>query len=144
MVYPGYSKAQLNRILGALAQARADPAAAGHGLTFLSLQAFSTRALLVVVSPLTADAEPFFHRLRAHGNQGLLICPDAIDFALSAHPAEWGRSPGVRLVRVERRLQLRAIGQLGIRVIDWRVSQPLSSLVEAAFRPVRGAGGRLG
>ena len=143
MVYPGYSKVQLNRILGALAQAVVDPAAAGYDLTFLPLQPFSTRALLVVLSPLTADAEPFFRRVRARGNQGLLICPDAIDFASSAYPAEWGRSPGVRLVRVERRLQLRAIGQLGIRVIDWRVSQPLSSLVEAAFRPVRGAGGRL-
>jgi uncharacterized protein (DUF58 family) len=143
MVYPGYSKAQLNRILGALAQARADPAAAGRGLTYLPLQSFSTRALLVVLSALTADAEPFFRRLRAHGNQGLLICPDAIDFALGAHPAEWGCSPGVRLARVERRLQLRAIGQLGIRVIDWRVGQPLSPLVYEAFRPVRGAGGRL-
>jgi uncharacterized protein (DUF58 family) len=143
MVYPGYSKAQLNRILGALAQAGAGPVAAGYDLTFVPLRAFSTRALLVVLSPLTADAEPFFRGLRAHGNQGLLICPDAIDFASSAHPAEWGRSPGVRVTRVERRLHLRAIGQLGIRVIDWRVGQPLSPLVYEAFRPVRGAGGRL-
>ena len=99
---------------------------------------FSSRALLVILSPLAPDDWTLFLRLRARGNQGLLICPDAIAFALRGIEQNPARQLGIRAARVERRLELRKIAQLQVRVIDWQVDQALSPLVRDAFRPTRG------
>jgi uncharacterized protein (DUF58 family) len=137
-VYPGYGKVQLNRILRRLAQVRPGSTPSNFNLDYIPLRRFPSRSLVVIISPLTPGDWPIFPRLRAHGNQGLLICPDAIDFALRTIPEDMVSQLGLRAARVERRLELRKIAQLGIRVIDWQVEQPLSILVQDAFRPVRG------
>ena len=141
MVFPGYSKMQLNRILRTLAQARVCPAESQLGLGSLPLHMFSSRGLLVILSPLASDDWDIFPRLRAHGNQGLLICPDPFDFALKTFAQDRAGLLGLRAARVERRLELRKIAQLRIRVIDWRVAEPLSPLVYNAFRQSRGGRG---
>jgi uncharacterized protein (DUF58 family) len=136
--FPGYGKHQLNRIMRSLAQAAVGTRASNVALDHLPLRMFGSRALVVVVSPLLAFDRPVFARLRAHGNQGLLISPDPIDFMKSVHPRDPEGRLAVRIARVERRLELAGIARLGVRVIDWQVGQPLSPLVRQALRAARG------
>ena len=136
-VFPGYGKVQLNRILRKLAEVSLGPSNADLSLEFLPLRMYSSRALIVILSPLTPGDWPIFPRLRAHGNQGLLICPDPFDFARESFAQDPASRLGVRAARVERRLQLRKIARLHFRVIDWQVDQPLSPLLRDAFSEAR-------
>jgi uncharacterized protein (DUF58 family) len=134
MVHPGYSKAQLNRILRLLSKACPATTASGLTLDFIPLKVFPSSALLVLLSPLTPSDWSFFPRIRAHGNQGLLISPDPLDFAEPSFAQDPPGLLAIRAARVERRLKLRKIAHLHIRVIDWQVSQPLTPLVRTALR----------
>jgi uncharacterized protein (DUF58 family) len=140
-VSPGYGKIQLNRILRNLARVEVGSSNSTISLNFLPLRTISSRALVIILSPLAPTDFPVFPRLRAHGNQGLLICPDPIDF-VGQHEYKLAQdsasSLAVRLARVQRHLELRKIAQLNIAVIDWRVSRPLSPLVHAALTKTRG------
>lgn len=133
-VFPGYSKVQLNRILRCLAKTRPGSTDSRLGLDYLPLGMFSSSALLVILSPLAPGDWRLFPRLRARGNQGLLICPDTIAFALPSFAQDPAAGLGVRAARAERRLELRRIAQLQVRVIDWQVDQPLSPLLGHVFR----------
>jgi uncharacterized protein (DUF58 family) len=137
MVFPGYGKVQLNKIMRCLANVRAGSTRVSEHLEILPLNMFSSRALLVVLTPLDRSDWQFFLRLRAAGFQGLLISPDPFDFW--AHPPTGSPAArlGLRAARLERCLELRDIAQLGIPVIDWRVSQPLYPLVRSALNSAR-------
>lgn len=137
-VFPGYSKRQLTRILNTLAKVQLGSDSSHVGLDFLPLRFFSTRALLVVLSTLTSGDGSFFPRLRAHGNQGLLISPDPITFARAIFPQDPISRLAIRAARVERRLELQKIARLHVRVVDWQVDRPLAPLVRSALSRVRG------
>jgi uncharacterized protein (DUF58 family) len=137
IVYPGYGKVQLNRILHRLAEAQPRAKHGQLSLDNVPLRVFGSRALIVIISPLTSSDLPIFPRLRARGNQCLLISPDPISFMGSSSPQDPAGRLAVRLARIERRLDLRRIAQLGIRVIDWQVHQPLSPLVRDALGAAR-------
>ncbi|HEY3345291.1 MAG TPA: DUF58 domain-containing protein [Anaerolineaceae bacterium] len=142
-VYPGYSKAQLNRILRSLAKVRPSVNSSALSLGFAPLRMFSSRALIVILSPLAPGDWPLFPRLRAHGNQGLLICPNAIDFGLRDGGTDQAEKLAIRAARLDRHIELRKISALRIRVIDWQVDRPLYPLVRSALYPSRGQmGGR--
>jgi uncharacterized protein (DUF58 family) len=140
VVYPGYGKVQLNRILRVLAGARPGEGASHLSLDQVPLRMFSSRAMIVILSPLMSDEWRFFLRLRARANERLLISPDPVDFVKS-NVADAAGMLGLRLARLERRLELRRVSQLGIRVIDWPVHKPLSPLVRCAFQSTRGRRG---
>jgi uncharacterized protein (DUF58 family) len=133
-VFPGYSKLQLNRILRSLASVRPGTTSSQLGLEFVPVSRFSSSALIVILSPLAPDDWLIFPRLRAHGNQGLLICPDPIDFAMRTFAQDPASRLAVRAARLERRMQLNKIAGLQIRVVDWQVDRPLAPLVRNAFR----------
>lgn len=137
VVYPGYGKVQLNRLLRALAGVSIGGEPSQFSLDQVSLRAFSTRAVIVIVSPLTGGEWQLFSRLRARGNEGLLVSPDPVDFMKGAAQDAMTRLAR-RVALVERRLDLRRIAQLGIRVIDWKAGAPLAPLVRRAMRPSRG------
>jgi uncharacterized protein (DUF58 family) len=137
-VFPGYSKRQLNRILNNLAQVQIGTDTSHLSLDFLPLRFFSTRAMLVVMSPLSAGDWSFFPRLRAHGNQGLLISPDPIHFARETLGKDPSALLAIRAARIERRIELQKIARLHIHVVDWQVDQPLAPLVRSALGRVRG------
>ena len=139
VVYPGYGKAQLYRVLRALADVRRDAETSHVSMDHVPLRLFSTRAMLVIISPLSVGEWQLFPRLRARGNEGLLISPDPVDF-MKHLARDDGSRLAARVARVERRLDLRRVSQLGIRVIDWRVGTPLAPLVRRAMQPVRGRG----
>jgi uncharacterized protein (DUF58 family) len=137
-VFPGYGKAQRYRILRALAGVRPDTETARPSLDFVPLRQFSSRALIVVISPLSPGDESLFPRLRARGNQTCLISPDPIDFVQPSCILDPAGQLALRAARVERHLRLRTICQLHVRVVDWQVHQALSPLLWQAFRPIRG------
>ncbi|MCL4562216.1 MAG: DUF58 domain-containing protein [Chloroflexi bacterium] len=137
-VYPGFSKAQLNRILRILAKVEPGSNASPISLEYVPLRMFSSRALIVILSPLSPEDYPIFPRLRARGNQGLLISPDIVAFARATFPNDPPSQLALRVTRLERRMELRKIAQLGVRVIDWQVDQPLPPLIRNILRPARG------
>jgi uncharacterized protein (DUF58 family) len=137
-VFPGYSKRQLNRILRALAKARLSYNTSEVSLDYLPLRTFSSRALVLILSPLTPSDWPVFPFLRARGNGVLLICPDPIDFAMQSFPQDTPCQIAVRFARLERRLQLEKIARLHVRVVDWQVRKPLWPLVRNALCRTRG------
>jgi uncharacterized protein (DUF58 family) len=137
-VFPGYSKRQLNRILNSLADVEPGVDASRLSLEFVPLRFFSTHALIVILSPLAPGDWSFFPRLRAHGNQGLLVSPDPIDFARETLPQDTAGGLAIRAARVERRFELQKIARLHIRVIDWQVDHPLAPLVRSTLGRVRG------
>ncbi len=138
-VYPGYGKVQLNRILRSLARERPATGSSRFSLETVSLRLFANRALIVILSPLASDEWQVFPRLRARGNQGLLISPDPVDFMKASSPQDRVGRLAQRLARLERRLRLRHIERFGIRVVDWQVGKPLFPLVRNAMRPARGS-----
>ena len=137
VVYPGYGKVQLNRILRVLASAEAPGEASRLSLDHVPLRVFSGRAMVVVISPLTAGDWQIFPRLRARGNDGVLLSPDPVDFVKTGAVDEAGRL-ALRLARLERRLTLRRVSQVGLRVVDWPVASPLAPLLRRALQPARG------
>ena len=140
-VFPGYSKGQLNRILRSLAKAQPGSNTSDMSLDYLPLRMFSSRALILILSPLTSSDWPVFPFLRAHGNGVLLVCPDPIDFAQRSFAQDPPTRLAVRAARIERRLQLQKIARLHVRVVDWQVDQPLSPLVRRALGRTRGQRG---
>jgi uncharacterized protein (DUF58 family) len=144
VVYPGYGKPQLQRILRALAEIDFDGQGSFASFDMTPLQTFSPRALLIVLSPIADGVSPLFRRLRAGGNLALLVSPDAIDYTKTEAEAEVQDKAGslaYRVARAQRLIWLREIARLGIRVVDWKVDTPLAPLVRNALRPVRGRGG---
>ncbi len=133
ILYPGYGKRQLYRILSALAKVKIEPDSKMDSLQLVPLQMFSSNSLILVLSPLAANDWPLFPRLRAHGFQVLLISPDPLDYARRVLPTDPIGGMAARLARLERRTEIGRIAQLWIPVIDWQVDQPLSPLVRSAL-----------
>ena len=133
-LYPGYGKVQLNRILQTLAQVTAESDDSFESLHLLPFKMFSSRSLIIILSPLTYNDWHLFPRLRAYDYQVLLVSPDPIDFARMALEKDRASVLASRLAGVERRQEIAKIRQLWVPVIDWQVNRPLAPLVRIALR----------
>jgi uncharacterized protein (DUF58 family) len=136
-LYPGYGKVQLNRILHALARSGTHSGGTLGDIRLFPVQIFSSRSLILVISPLAANDWRLFPRLRAHGYQVLLISPDPLDYARAELPADRTGRLANRLARMERQLEIFRIRKLWIPVIDWTVGRPLAPLVRQALSRTR-------
>jgi uncharacterized protein (DUF58 family) len=137
--FPGYGKMQLHRIMSCLSKAKVETESSALGsLDFLPIRMFPTHALIIVLSSLGSTDRSFFQRLRAHGYQALLVCPDSIHFANPTLSQDAINQLAIRAARIERRLRLNDIAQLRIPIIDWQVDQPLYPLVRTALTRSRG------
>lgn len=138
-VLPSYGKKQLHRILNCLAQADTGNNNFYKRLENLSIERFSSKAIIFVLSPFNYDDITFYRSLRSQGFQVVLICPDSFDFAfreLDFHKNE-NSYMALRAAKIERRLNLSLLLQLSITVIDWKVDQHLVPLVKKAlYKPV--------
>lgn len=132
-VYPGYGKVQLNRILNTLTRIRTEVDGSLGGLEYLPVSMFSSRSIILVISPLAARDWKLFPRLRAFGYQAVLISPDPVDFVQHSLPKDMPSRLSMRLSRIERLLELKRISRLWVPVIDWQVRQPLLPLVQSAL-----------
>lgn len=121
-VFPGTGKRQNLAIQEALAGCQPGDKVSFETLRYLPVKLFPGRSTLVVVSPLRREDISPLTRLRAAGYQVIAVSPDPIAFIARG---ESSRKPGARAAAVERRLLLRQIRRSGIRVIDWKVDQPV-------------------
>jgi uncharacterized protein (DUF58 family) len=133
-VFPGCGKRQLNRILRALAQASIASDGSLDDLHFVPTRMFSSHSLILVITPLASNDWRLFPRLRGHGYQVLVICPDPFDYARHMLPADESTRLAARLARLERQLEIAKVAALWIPVVNWAVSQPLAPLVRQALR----------
>jgi uncharacterized protein (DUF58 family) len=142
--FPGYGKTQRERILRSLARARAGNSVLFETLDYLPVRNFPVRSQIVVVSPLCADDYEVLARLRARGYQVLVVSPDPIAFELrrTGEPRSLGelgslQEPDIalaaRIARADRALLLARLRRIGIRIVDWDVSEPLESTLRGAL-----------
>jgi uncharacterized protein (DUF58 family) len=132
-VYPGYGKGQLNQILNTLSRVTTEAGGSLGGLQYLPVRMFSSRSIVLIISPLTIEDWRLFPRLRAYGYQVFLVSPDPVDFAHQTIPEDVPSQLAIRLSQVERRLEIQRITRMWIPVIDWKVNQPLQPLVCSAL-----------
>ncbi len=142
IVFPGYGKTQLHRVMSCLSKAKVelDDRVSTH-LDFLPIRVFPSRSTVICISPLASGDKTMYQRLKANGYQAVLISPNPVEFGKPLFRTDRDTKLAVRTVLLERRLNLDAVAQLQIPVINWKVSQPLYPLVRNALTRSRGQGG---
>jgi uncharacterized protein (DUF58 family) len=144
--FPGYGKVQQERILRALGQCRTGHNFALENMGYLPTRFFPAGSQIVMVSPLSSGDVPAFMQLRACGYEVLVVTPDPVEYE-SQYLAVKGELSW-EVARVERALMLRKLQRMGIRILDWQVTQPFEPLVRATLsrvspalrQGIRGAG----
>lgn len=131
--FPGYGKVQRQRILDALARARTGESLIFESLDYIPTRFFPAGSQIVLISPLCRDDMPMLVRLRTHGYPLLVVSPDPVTFETQTLPTRPEVALATRIARLERRLLLRKLYQAGIRVVDWRVHDPLGQAIQAAL-----------
>jgi uncharacterized protein (DUF58 family) len=131
-VFPGYGKAQRERILRALAKVETGFNYAMEHLHYFPTRLLPPRGQLVYISPLTtSDLEPLL-RFRARGYHLLVISPDPLYFerldTLDASQPDFQLA--LRFANIERDLICHSLHRAGIQVVDWKVDQPLSAVLD--------------
>jgi uncharacterized protein (DUF58 family) len=129
--FPGYGKHQLNSVLRTLSGAERSAYIALDLLDYFPRRLFSNRAVLVFFSSALPSDGPTYGRLRAAGYEILLVSPEPSKAALPTGKESWSQATGRRAARVERRTTLLSLSKLGIRVVDWRVDQPLDAALDS-------------
>ena len=132
-VFPDYGRIQLRRILNCLAEAEPQSEKARESLRFLPALRYSRSAFMVVVSPFDDDDVCVFQRLRVLGYQAVLVSPDTLRFAgpIVANGAR--DSLALDAYRIERKVGLNRIANLGFPVIDWNLERELQPLFKEAL-----------
>jgi uncharacterized protein (DUF58 family) len=129
--FPGYGKIQRERILHALASARAGESQVFSNLEYIPTRLFPPESQIVFVSPLTEDDLKPLIQLRAQGYDVLVVSPNPVKFELSYLPSS---DPNVdlagRIIHMERLLLLQRLERAGIHVLDWDVQEPFDLLVK--------------
>ena len=127
--FPGYGKVQRERILRALARARTGESQVFDHLSYLPTRFFPAQSQVVLVSPLWPDDLAMLVRLRARGYQVLVVRPDLIELEVMTLGADPAVELAARIARVEWLLLVQRLRRAGIRVVDWKVEEPLDLAV---------------
>jgi uncharacterized protein (DUF58 family) len=133
-LFPGYGKRQLNQVLQALARASLSRHLPARYLEYFPARLFPSRSVLLMFSVVDADDLETYRRLRSFGYEVLLISPDPIEYASRELEANPLNNLAVRAARLERVVQLKALMQMGISVINWQVDEPLDTRLQQAAR----------
>ncbi len=131
--YPGYGKVQREKLMRALASARAGDRIALETLDAIPTRLFPTRSLLILISPLVAEDMSVLVGLRGRGYQLLVLSPDAVAYEQSILENAPDLAFGVRLASIERLLMLRRMQQAGVRVVNWPVTTPFPQVAAQAL-----------
>jgi len=131
--FPGYGKVQRQRIMRALARARAGAGIVFETLDSLPVRYFPARSQIVMISPLCPEDVAVLRRLRARGYQVLVVSPDPVQWEASAFAGERDAELAIRIARLERDLLLRRAVRVGVRVVNWPVDRPLDQTLYAAL-----------
>ena len=128
--FPGYGKIQRERILHALANARAGDSQVFSDLEHIPQRLFPPKSEIMLVSPLSEDDLKPLIQLRAQGYEVMVISPNPVKFELSYLPANETIQLAGRVVHMERVLLLQKMGRAGIHALDWDVSEPFDLFVK--------------
>lgn len=132
-VMPNYGKKQLNRILNCLALSKdmqEDSHDVFHSIPF---KHYSSKALIVILSPVDSNDIEFYRRLRSMGFQTVLISPDTLDYIKPGLAQDKISSDSFRAIKMQHTLDLRLISQLSVSVINWKIEKPLQPLLKNAL-----------
>lgn len=129
--FPGYGKRQLSLILRSLATAAVSTRIPLDYITSFPPQLLGSRSILVIVSTLFSGDLPTYANLRALGHEIILVSPDEVDLSSRSPLAGRADRLSIRAARIERRAELLKMSKLGVHVIDWRVREPLQSVLDA-------------
>jgi uncharacterized protein (DUF58 family) len=129
-VYPGYGKVQQDKILRALARGKTGVNFALENLTFLPVRLFPPRSQLVIISPLLDNDLPAFIRMRSQGYEVIVISPDPVDFEYQSNQHNQESGLAKRLAYLERGVHIRGLKKVGVRVVEWKVSEPLPNVIQ--------------
>jgi uncharacterized protein (DUF58 family) len=133
-VFPGYGKAQRERILRLLAQVRTGHNYPLESLNYLPTRLFPARSQLVMISPLSRHDTPHLIRLRASGYDLLIISPDPVDYQARTLGGEAHIEEAARLAQIERNLLLKKLAKAGIPVVNWNVDQSADNAIQKVTR----------
>ena len=132
-LFPGSGRKQLNRVYNTLAQASASRSIQFEYLDYYSSRLFPSRSIVFVISALGYRELPAYERLLAAGHPVVLICPDLTGHVTEKLAGHTVHSLAYRAYKLERWVQLHRLANLGIRVIDWPVSQALNSVLRESL-----------
>ena len=131
-VFPGVGKIQRERIMRSLAQVQVGSNYALESLNYLPTRLFPAGSQLVIISPLGHRDYQAFVRIRQEGYPILLVSPNPVEFEKKAFQPGVEAQQALRLARIERNIQLQKLTRLGVRVIDWKVDQPLEQIINSS------------
>jgi uncharacterized protein (DUF58 family) len=135
---PGYGRMQRERIMLALAGARAGHSRIFDRMKYLPSRLFAPQSRLIFISPVIREDVGFLRILRARGYQILVVIPDRITAEAELLSGKSDLSLAIRLARIEQVLITRGLAHVGIQRVVWDISQPLEQVIEAQVgRPRR-------
>ncbi len=132
--YPGFGRVQRERILDSLATARPADKAVFEDLRYIPTRLFPSRSQLVVVSPLAGEDDvETLGLLQARGYQVILVSPNPIDRWIERNIGNTDQESlqlAARIIRLDRRISLNSLARIGVKVVDWKVDEPLARVVD--------------
>ncbi len=135
---PGYGRMQRERIMLALAGARAGHSGIFDRMKYLPTRLFAPQSQLIFISPVIREDVGFLRILRARGYQILVVSPDRITAEAKLLSGKPDLSLAIRFARIEQVLITRGLAHVGIQRVVWDISQPLEKVIEAQIgRPRR-------
>jgi len=135
---PGYGRMQRERIMLALAGARAGHSRIFDRMKYLPTRLFAPQSQLIFISPVIREDVGFLRILRARGYQILVVSPDRITAEAELLSGKPDLSLAIRLALIEQVLITRGLAHVGIQRVVWDISQPLEQVIEAQVgRPRR-------
>lgn len=128
--WPGFGRWQRERLLRALAAAEKGDKAVFEDLERLPTKLLPAGSQLVFVGPLLeSDAKTIVDlRLRY---EVLCIAPNPLLFESRSLPKTPETEIALRMEHLRRRALLAQMQRVGIRVLDWDVTQPLATVVQS-------------
>lgn len=139
--FPGYGRWQLVKLLEALTRVEKGDSVAFEGLENIPRRLFPPGSQLVLISRLLEGDIEVLRQLRAI-YAVIVLSPDPLAFELARLPRQ-RRDRAIelawRIERLRRELMLTRLREAGVRVIDWRVDQPLKG-TRLQLRPRLGLG----
>jgi len=138
--FPSAGRLQMERLLHALALARPSTRLAFGQLRQLPTRLFATGSQLVVFSTLGSreDAE-IPCQLVARGYSVLLIYPNSSSLEREASTSRPQAILAERIIRLGCHTMLSQLSRVGVHVIDWDITEPLSVAIHHARPMLKGA-----
>jgi uncharacterized protein (DUF58 family) len=128
--WPGFGRWQRERLLRALAAAEKGDKAVFEDLERLPTKLLPAGSQLVFVGPLLeSDAKTIVDLRRRY--EVLCIAPNPLLFESRSLPKTPETELALRMEHLRRRALLAQMRRVGIRVLDWDVTQPLATVVQS-------------